>query len=490
MEYRLGGSTVLINASSSGGLLDVEVRFVGGGVQQAVPAVYVVLLDTSRSMTEFGKLEQALWALSSLVNSLDPQDWVAVYTFDDKVKKAIPMTTAWEARSRLQKLKVKPGNYTLLFEALLSAVEELKKMGQGALKRVIVITDGEPWPTYTDVSYYESLGRYAFRHGISISALGVGDAYNEKVLYALASNSGGTWYHVSAPDAISQLLLREAKRAKSVALRRPRAGVRNCEVVDVKKIGATVASLPPSSEVELEDVAAGEVVSVVFRVRPTGQVVAWAEAEGQRVEEAVSPAVEEKTALLVYQFADALQKAAAGGELKTEVLREVTRTAVLPEAWREKAERLLQKGEGPRDKDFLAEATTVIYVRDAGEETAVYQAPATSAHGGGGFECEVVNVKTGASMPIGDTALLGRDDFASIADREVLKYVSRRIGVRAHIEVVVRGGEVYVRDAGSSGGTYVNGKRIGSDFVKVGPDDVISLGRALDIKIRCRPRGA
>lgn len=493
MEHRLGNSLVQIYASSAGDVVDVEVRFVGGGVATQMPVVYFILLDTSKSMSEFGKLEQALGALTELIYSMDPYDYVAVYTFDDKVKKLLPLTTAERARARLGGLRVKTGSYTLLYEALYEAIEEMRrKVHPGYLRRIIVITDGEPWPTYTELSHYEALGRYAFGNGITISALGVGVAYNEKVLYALAAHSGGAWYHISNPGAVKQMLMIEAKRAKNVVLKRPRVGVLNAEVLDVKKIGATVASLPKSNAVELEDVAAGEVLSVVFRVRPMGRPAVWVEAEGYRIEEEVA-ATSDKTAVLAYQFAEALQKVAMGERVEIEVFKEATKTTTLPQAWREKAERMIQLLDGPRDKEVIAEATTVIY--SAGElgRTVTYMKPhvdtplTPQAREGG---CFIVNIRTGASMPVENRALLGRDDFRLIADDETLKYISRKIGNRAHIEVMIQGGEVYVRDAGSSGGTYVNGKKIGNEFEKISPEDVINLGKALDIKIICPKQGA
>jgi len=548
--YKLKDVDVEIFGSESEGYADVEVRLSAGAgaPTPSLPTAYIILIDTSKSMEQFEKLEHAKRAVLELLESMGDDDLVAVYKFDDDVKAVIPLTTAAKAREEAKKVeRIKVGNNTLLYEAVAKAMEDLRR-GPGGLfrkgpslegyaKKIVVVTDGDPWPTYTDPRYYEALGKTAFKYGITISAIGIGDDYNEEVLYKLTSSSGGAWYHISKTPDLSRVLAHELRRAKSIALARPVVEVQaeGAQIVNVRKIGATVAKLEPTPRVELEDVVQGEVVSVVYRLKPTTpnyRVKVAVEAEGERVEQELTPAdmTSDRTATLTIEFTQALQEIATGGVVKVEVLRAVTETETMPLQWREKAATLIQKAarppETPEDKkELIHEATTIVYpveaeevvtrraiedvwsstatVRDVdiertsrvwSDDSAVHDTVVlepTSVISQAAVPCNVVNVDTGLSMAVVLTphgVLLGRQDFAPIAPPEVLAYVSRRMGSRAHIEVKYEGGKLYVRDAGSRGGTYVGGRQIGGEFVEVGADDVIDLAHALRIRIVCEPQ--
>jgi hypothetical protein len=100
---------------------------------------------------------------------MGPTDVVAVYTFDERVKAVLLLAPAPEALEKAKRFdKVKPGTYTLLYQALSKAIDDLAA-GTGSLfrrgpplsgyvKRIVLITDGEPWPYYTEEHWYESLG--------------------------------------------------------------------------------------------------------------------------------------------------------------------------------------------------------------------------------------------------------------------------------------------------------------------------------------------
>jgi Ca-activated chloride channel family protein len=149
---------------------------------------------------------------------MSPNDVMAVDTFDERVKAVLLTTPAPKALERAKHLdKVIPSTYIFLNQALSKELDDLAA-GSGSLfrrgpplsgyvKRIVLITDGEPWPYYTEEHWYESLGRTAASYGISITAIGVGYDYNEKILYKLASASGGTWYHAADISDVSQILM-------------------------------------------------------------------------------------------------------------------------------------------------------------------------------------------------------------------------------------------------------------------------------------------
>ncbi len=497
-----------VYASRSGEYVDVEVRLFASETQaQSTPTAFLLLIDSSKSMGDFGKLTQAVEIAKRLIAAMGPSDVVAVYTFDEEVKTVIPLMPAFKAVERTERLdKVKLGTYTFLYQALVRAVEDLtlgprSLFGRGPslagyVKRIIVITDGEPWPYYTEEHWYEALGKTAATYGISITAIGVGYDYNERILYKLASASGGTWYHAANISDVSQILMAELSRAKSVMVRRPVIRIEtDAEVVETRKLGRTIASLGPAKEVTLEDISAGEVVSVVFRLRPKGQlsaevVVITEEGEVRRRVEETAVATQDKTATLAFQLAGELVKAAEGGEVELEALHTAALERGLPEVYREKATRVLEMWQSGRSKELVHEATTITYSLPAAQasgtavfshsagETATMEREVISAQPGQ-VECEITCLDTGRSMRIFLPAVLGRADLAEILPKSQLDYISRR-----HMEVYVKDGEVYIRDVGSRNGIYIGNDRIYE--AKITPDVDVVLAKVARIRIKCK----
>ena len=358
------------------------------------------------------------------------------------------------------------------------------------MKRIILITDGELWPYYTEEHWYESLGRTAASYGISITAIGVGYDYNEKILYKLASVSGGIWHHAADISDVSQILMQVLGRSRAVEARRPVVRIEtDAEVVEARKLGRTIASLGPAREVVLEDISAGEIVSVVFRLRPGERlaaevVVSTEEGEIRKQVEETAVLVQDNTATLAFQLAGELINAAVGGRVELEVLQLAAEEEGLPEVYRGKATRVIEALRGGSSKELIHEATTITYSKlpaqaggtavppqTAGETTAARGEPQLDP---GGIECEIFCIDTGKSMRVVPPAVLGRAELAAILPESWLEYISRR-----HMELYIKDEDIYVRDAGSRNGIYIGGSRVFE--AKVSPDVDVVLARVAKV---------
>ncbi|AEA12405.1 hypothetical protein TUZN_0922 [Thermoproteus uzoniensis 768-20] len=506
---RLGDLEVDLYANNTpDGYLDVEVRLSarGRGPAPETNTAFAILIDKSKSMADFDKLAHAIEAAKGLVESMAPEDIVAVYVFDEKVKALVPPTPVEKARKMLGKIeKIKPGTYTLLYQALLQVIDDLRGIKRGLPlmprravpenipKRIVVITDGEPWPYYTEERWYEHLGKAAARYGITISAIGIGDDYNEKILYALANSSGGAWYHISQIRDISQVLANELRRAKTVVARRPKIAVEpsGAELVDVRKIGAVVSRLPVSKEVELEDVAAGDVISAVFRFKTTSpdyrvEVSVTTDAGTYRDVVTSDKLTPDRTATLTLSMAQELEKLAEGGVVSVEVLRAVSETPTAPEPLRRKAQRLLEAAPSGEGKEAFWEATVTLTLpveEQQLEATAEKPAPQTPAPQQAG-KCVLTCIETGKSMEVPIPALLGREDLQQIIPPEKVPYISRRVGERAHLAIYRGEDGIYIKDAGSKGGVYVEGKKV-AEPLRLAQGAVVNLAGVVNIRIEC-----
>ena len=160
-----------------------------------------ILLDTTGSMRE--ALPRVKNSVVKLIDTLDPQDSVAIFTFDDHLTVRQDFTTDKDAAKRAV-LHTRAQGSTALFDAISEASEELaKRRGKKAL---IVFTDGD------DNSSLLTAGgaiAQARKVGIPLYVIAEGEATHSselgKVLNELSENTGGVAYRVRKADEIEEI---------------------------------------------------------------------------------------------------------------------------------------------------------------------------------------------------------------------------------------------------------------------------------------------
>jgi VWFA-related protein len=160
-----------------------------------------ILLDTTGSMRE--ALPRVKNSVVKLMDTLDPQDSVAIFTFDDHLTVRQDFTTDKDAAKRAV-LHTRAQGSTALFDAISEASEELaKRRGKKAL---IVFTDGD------DNSSLLTAGgaiAQAKKVGIPLYAIAEGEATHSselgKILNELSENTGGVAYRVKKADEIEEI---------------------------------------------------------------------------------------------------------------------------------------------------------------------------------------------------------------------------------------------------------------------------------------------
>jgi len=160
-----------------------------------------ILLDTTGSMRE--ALPRVKNSVVKLMDTLDPQDSVAIFTFDDHLTVRQDFTTDKDAAKRAV-LRTRAQGSTALFDAISEASGELaKRRGKKAL---IVFTDGD------DNSSLLTAGgaiAQARKVGIPLYAIAEGEATHSselgKVLNELSENTGGVAYRVKKADEIEEI---------------------------------------------------------------------------------------------------------------------------------------------------------------------------------------------------------------------------------------------------------------------------------------------
>lgn len=249
-----------------------------------LPLNVCLLIDSSGSM-EGEKIIKAKEATASLIDGLESKDYASVVTFESKVNVIVEGSSVFNKNKIKEKINaIEAGGTTELYRGLEKAYEELKRSqtihelrphepSKEPVKRVILLSDGRPTDE-VQMSQYIKLAQEMRNFGISITVLGIGDDYNEELLSAISENSSGSWYHLTSPEEIPTIFLKELSYMETVLCASPELvfhqGTR-VEVGSIQMIKPEIYEIPVKKRegrihCPLRDIRHGEMQSLVAKL--------------------------------------------------------------------------------------------------------------------------------------------------------------------------------------------------------------------------------
>lgn len=190
------------------------VKLVAEGERSAArpPLNLSVALDRSSSMR--GRpLRGALTAARALAERLDERDWLSVVVYDRDVHTLwgpAPVTDAGRAQLLDRLEHVMSGYLTNLGGAYVEACRHIAAHhAPQAVARAIVLTDGYPSYGVCDAQELAEMATFQRARGITTTAVGFGNAFDEDLLTQMSKAGGGNFYYVSAPDDIPKAFSQE-----------------------------------------------------------------------------------------------------------------------------------------------------------------------------------------------------------------------------------------------------------------------------------------
>jgi Ca-activated chloride channel family protein len=240
------------------------------------PLDLAIAIDRSGSMSG-KKLDNALAAARTAINRLRDGDVVSVMVYNTNVETLVQPTVI-DAASRERALKAigHPAAMgdTCISCALLEA-QNLLRGRESMVGRVLLLSDGVATAGVRDQAGFERIAEDTRALGASISTIGVGVDYDERVMASLARASNGDHFFVASPTDLASIFDKEMDSLqKTVAARAELVVDLAPGVVAEQVFDRTTASTDLGSQVvvPLGTFGAGEHKTVLIKVRvPRGQ---------------------------------------------------------------------------------------------------------------------------------------------------------------------------------------------------------------------------
>lgn len=205
----------------SDGTVRVELKITGERRPKAkmprTPTDVVVVLDRSGSM-DGEKIRWARSAAQELIGMLSTEDRFSLVTYSNRASVAIPFAVARpELRHEWSRTVgyIEAGGSTNISSALDVAdaiLDEHRTPGRAA--RVVLISDGLPTAGDTSTEGLVSRARRALTDEYVLSAVGVGEDFNEHLMTSIADAGTGNFYYLESGTQLASVFADEFESSR------------------------------------------------------------------------------------------------------------------------------------------------------------------------------------------------------------------------------------------------------------------------------------
>ncbi len=239
----------------------------------------VFLLDTSGSMNAHNKLPLVINSMKLLLETLRPDDTVAIVTYAGNAGTALEPTQVKDKTKILAALnKLNSRGSTAGAEGIRQAYDLAQQnFRKEGVNRIILATDGDFNVGITDRNELKSYIERQRKTGIFLSVLGFGRGnYNDALMQTLAQNGNGNAAYIDTLSEARKVLVEEASStlfpiANDVKLQ---VEFNPYKVAEYRLIGYETRLLKRedfnNDRIDAGDIGAGHRVTAIYEITPTG----------------------------------------------------------------------------------------------------------------------------------------------------------------------------------------------------------------------------
>ncbi len=163
-----------------------------------------LVVDRSTSM-KGARLDKVKQAVHRIIDTLRPDDILTLVSFSDRAEVVFEPTAVQEKQALKAMASImQASGGTEIFQGMQEGIRQLRRtFDRRRVNHLILLTDGQ---TYGDEEQCLRLAHEVAAEGISISAIGIGEEWNDAFLDDLASRTGGTSTYANSPAVVEQFL--------------------------------------------------------------------------------------------------------------------------------------------------------------------------------------------------------------------------------------------------------------------------------------------
>lgn len=239
----------------------------------------VFLIDTSGSMNEPNKLPLLKNSMKLLLDSLEPDDTVAIVTYAGNAGVALEPTKVSDKQKILSTIDTfNASGSTAGAEGIRQAYDLAERnFDKKGVNRVILATDGDFNVGITDPNELKSYIERKRDSGVFLSVLGFGQGnYNDAMMQTLAQNGNGNAAYIDTLNEARKVLVEEAGStlftiAKDVKIQ---VEFNPSQVSEYRLIGYETRMLNRedfnNDKVDAGEIGAGHTVTAIYEITPAG----------------------------------------------------------------------------------------------------------------------------------------------------------------------------------------------------------------------------
>jgi Ca-activated chloride channel family protein len=176
-----------------------------------LPMNLVVVVDHSGSMSQDQRLEKVKTGLHTLIDNIQPEDRLAIISFDDVVTIDQPFQATLD-RTRLHQVvtALQPRGGTNIHDGLKAGFTMLGENPPNEKQnRVILLSDGLATAGITSQATIISMATQNITKGIGLTTIGVGNDFDVALMRGLAERGAGNFYYVENATAANEVFTEE-----------------------------------------------------------------------------------------------------------------------------------------------------------------------------------------------------------------------------------------------------------------------------------------